>query len=83
MDLDPVRMEYKPTVFFNEFWLLKDHLIPLNETVSEVQLHLSVGAIGSWKWMIFTQMEQSFSMQVRVLGTRVGLPCLLRRRACE
>ena len=64
MSLDPVRMEYTPTLFFNEFWLLRDHLIPLNETVEEVTLHFSLSGMSQWKWTIFTQMEQSFNMQV-------------------
>eukprot|EP00891_Asterochloris_glomerata_P007997 jgi/Astpho2/7997/fgenesh1_pm.00119_%23_6_t len=63
MSLDPVRMEYAPTLFFNEFWLLRDHLIPLNETVDEVTLHFSLSGMSMWKWTIFTQMEQSFNMQ--------------------
>ena len=58
-------MEYAPTLFFNEFWLLRDHLIPLNETVDEVTLHFSLSGMSMWKWTIFTQMEQSFNMQVR------------------
>ena len=64
MSLDPVRMEYAPTLFFNEFWLRRDHLIPLNETVDEVTLHFSLSGMSMWKWTIFTQMEQSFNMQV-------------------
>ncbi|KAK9812617.1 hypothetical protein WJX72_000698 [[Myrmecia] bisecta] len=63
MDLDEASMTYSPTVFFNEFWLLRDHLVPLNETVSEVKLHFFVNSIGLWKWTIMTQMEQSFNMQ--------------------
>ena len=59
-----MRMEYTPTLFFNEFWLLRDHLIPLNETVGEVTLHFSLSGMSQWKWTIFTQMEQSFNMQV-------------------
>ena len=57
-------MEYTPTLFFNEFWLLRDHLIPLNDTVEEVTLHFSLSGMSQWKWTIFTQMEQSFNMQV-------------------
>ena len=64
LTLDFERMSYFPGVFFNDFWLLKDYLIPMNETVTELPLHLSVQSMGSLKYMLYTQMEQSFKMQV-------------------
>lgn len=59
------KMSYFPPVFFNDFWLLHDYLIPINSTVTEVPLHLTVGPLHSIKFMLYTQAEQSFSMQVR------------------
>ena len=60
-------MTYYPIVWFNEFWLLRDKLLPLNETVTEVPLQLSVHSLAMWKFTIYLQMEQSFSMQARTL----------------
>ena len=68
-------MTYYPIVWFNEFWLLRDKLLPLNETVTEVPLQLSVHPLAMWKFTIYLQMEQSFSMQARQLQQRA---CCLR-----
>uniref|UniRef100_A0A161WQE3 Uncharacterized protein n=1 Tax=Daucus carota subsp. sativus TaxID=79200 RepID=A0A161WQE3_DAUCS len=53
---------YYPTIFFNEFWLLKDKLIPINETVTELPFHLEVGPISMTKWQLFLQIDQSFQI---------------------
>ncbi|ONM17212.1 Transmembrane CLPTM1 family protein [Zea mays] len=62
LNVDPVTGDYYPTVFFNEFWLLKDKLIALNETVEELPLNLEVGPISMTKWQLFLQIEQSFQV---------------------
>ena len=64
LEVDKEAMEYYPSIYFNDFWILQDHLIPMNDTVSEVSMHISLSTLGSWKWQIYAQMEQSFSMQV-------------------
>ncbi|KAL6652701.1 hypothetical protein ACP70R_011626 [Stipagrostis hirtigluma subsp. patula] len=62
LNVDPSTSNYYPTVFFNEFWLLRDKLIALNETVEELPLHLEVGPISMTKWQLFLQIEQSFQV---------------------
>ncbi|CAL0319784.1 unnamed protein product [Lupinus luteus] len=62
MNIDPITGNYYPTVFFNEFWLLRDKLIPLNETVTELSLNLEVGPISMTKWQLFLQIDQSFQI---------------------
>ncbi|CAM6043159.1 unnamed protein product [Sphagnum compactum] len=54
---------YFPTVYFNEFWLLKDKLIAINETVNELQLDLELGPISLTRWQLYLQVDQSFKMQ--------------------
>ncbi|KAG8082092.1 hypothetical protein GUJ93_ZPchr0014g46721 [Zizania palustris] len=63
LNIDPSSNNYYPTVFFHEFWLLRDKLIALNETVEELPLNLEIGPISMTKWQIFLQMEQSFQVQ--------------------
>ncbi|XP_068647969.1 uncharacterized protein [Aristolochia californica] len=53
---------YYPTIFFNEFWLLRDKLIRLNDSVTELPLHLEVSPISMTKWQLFLQIDQSFQM---------------------
>jgi hypothetical protein len=52
MDIDERTGAYPPIVYLNEFWLLGEHLIPLNDTVAEVPLTLSYSPIGLFKWQI-------------------------------
>ncbi|PON84002.1 Cleft lip and palate transmembrane [Trema orientale] len=62
LNIEPTSGNYFPTVYFNEFWLLRDKLIPLNETVTELPLNLEVGPISMTKWQLFLQIDQSFQI---------------------
>ena len=57
-------MTYYPTIFFNEFWTLRENLTPINETLKEVTIALDLTQMGLWKFTIFSQVEKSFEMQV-------------------
>ncbi|KAF3504729.1 hypothetical protein F2Q69_00039909 [Brassica cretica] len=61
--VEPTSGNYYPTIYFNEFWLLRDKMIPINETVSEVPLNLEISPISMMKWQLFQQVDQSFQMQ--------------------
>ncbi|KAJ6766345.1 CLEFT LIP AND PALATE ASSOCIATED TRANSMEMBRANE PROTEIN-RELATED [Salix purpurea] len=61
-NIEPTSGNYFPTISFNEFWLLRDKLIALNETVEELTLNLEVGPISMTKWQIFMQIDQSFQV---------------------
>uniref|UniRef100_A0A0D6QVL4 Uncharacterized protein n=1 Tax=Araucaria cunninghamii TaxID=56994 RepID=A0A0D6QVL4_ARACU len=60
--VDPKTGNYFPIVFFNEFWLLRDKLIQINETVKDLPMNLEVGPISLMKWQVFLQIEQSFQL---------------------
>jgi hypothetical protein len=62
LNIDPITGNYYPTIFFNEFWLLRDKLTALNETVTDLLLHLEVGPISMTKWQLFMQIDQSFQI---------------------
>ncbi|KAL1569477.1 cleft lip and palate transmembrane protein 1 [Salvia divinorum] len=62
MNIEPTTGNYYPTVFFNEFWLLRDKLIQLNETANELPLNLEVAPISMTKWQLFLQIDQSFQV---------------------
>ncbi|XP_009772568.1 uncharacterized protein LOC107802894 [Nicotiana tabacum] len=62
MNIESTTGNYYPTVFFNEFWLLRDKLIALNESVTEVPLHLEVSPMSMTKWQLFLQIDQSFQV---------------------
>eukprot|EP00976_Prorocentrum_cordatum_P111693 1195410-Prorocentrum_minimum.AAC.9 len=42
--------EYYPLVFMNDFWLLKEKWVAVNETVSELNLTMVVAPISMVKW---------------------------------
>uniref|UniRef100_A0A7S0RTS6 Cleft lip and palate transmembrane protein 1 n=1 Tax=Chlamydomonas leiostraca TaxID=1034604 RepID=A0A7S0RTS6_9CHLO len=56
-----------PVIYFNEFWLLRDYLVPMNESVTNVTLFLEHGAISMTWWQLQLQMEASFATQ-RTMG---------------
>ncbi|XP_059656256.1 uncharacterized protein LOC132303146 [Cornus florida] len=62
LNTEPSTGNYYPTIFFNEFWLLRDKLIPINETSMELLLNLEVGPISMTKWQLFLQIDQSFQV---------------------
>ncbi|KAG8383339.1 hypothetical protein BUALT_Bualt04G0002200 [Buddleja alternifolia] len=62
MNIEPSTGNYYPTIYFNEFWLLRDKLIPVNGTVNELPLNLEVGPISMTKWQLFLQIDQSFQI---------------------
>ena len=63
MVLDDTELMYYPLVFFNEFWLLRDKLVPINETVHSLDLELKLTSMKPWMFQLFSQMDQSFAMQ--------------------
>jgi len=69
-------------VFFNEFWTLKEHLIPINDTLSTLNLHLSYSTISLMKWQFYSQLEQSFTMQ-KSLGAQESETDEIKRMLLE
>jgi hypothetical protein len=43
-----------PIVYFDEFWLLRDKLLPMNDTLDSVPLHVTVTTKKFW-WMQLQQ----------------------------
>ncbi|GMF15022.1 unnamed protein product [Phytophthora lilii] len=54
---------YTPVLFLNEFWLLEEHLIPVNDTVTALPLEISFYPLPMYKYALYTQMEQNFRNQ--------------------
>ncbi|KAB2597109.1 cleft lip and palate transmembrane protein 1-like protein [Pyrus ussuriensis x Pyrus communis] len=62
LNVEPSSGDYFPTIFFNEFWLLRDKMIPINETVKDLPLNLEIDPISMTKWQLFLQIDQSFQI---------------------
>lgn len=60
--IDKETGNYFPTIFYNEFWLLRDKLVAVNESVALLELNLELSPIGLTKWQLFLQIDQSFQI---------------------
>ncbi|ODO09245.1 hypothetical protein I350_02845 [Cryptococcus amylolentus CBS 6273] len=67
----PSGRKYYPPVFFNDFWLMKESLYPINETTKTLPLHLNYAPISNMKHQLFSAMTQSFD-QASAQGTGGG-----------
>jgi len=54
---------YFPVIFFNNFWLLKEHLLQINNSLTHLPLFLTYEPLSLMKWQLMVQMDQSFTMQ--------------------
>ena len=63
MNVDEAAGVYSPVLFLNEFWLLDEHLIVVNDTVTTLPLELSFYPLPVYKYALYTQMEQNFRNQ--------------------
>eukprot|EP01112_Ceratiomyxa_fruticulosa_P002903 TRINITY_DN1326_c0_g2_i6.p1 TRINITY_DN1326_c0_g2~~TRINITY_DN1326_c0_g2_i6.p1 ORF type:complete len:589 (+),score=121.76 TRINITY_DN1326_c0_g2_i6:219-1985(+) len=54
---------YLPIIYFDEFWTLKEYLIPINETVTTLPLRMTYAPLSLIKWQLQLQMEESLKAQ--------------------
>ncbi|CAG8433031.1 8582_t:CDS:10 [Diversispora eburnea] len=59
---------YLPILFVNDFWILKDHLNPINETVKTLPLNIKYYPLSFMKLQLYIQLDESARMQAQVLG---------------
>lgn len=63
---------YKPSIFVNEFWLMREHLSLINDTVKSLPLDMTFEPISLMKFSFYVQMEESFNMQKTMFGAEEG-----------
>jgi hypothetical protein len=63
MNVDKEAGLYSPVLFINEFWLLEEELIPVNDTLTALPLEISFYPLPMYKYALYTQMEQNFRNQ--------------------
>lgn len=54
---------YYPTLYINEFFVMREHLYPINETTPSLPLRMEYATLSLWKWQLMIQMDQSLAMQ--------------------
>ncbi|RXK41373.1 cleft lip and palate associated transmembrane protein [Tremella mesenterica] len=60
--------KYYPPVFPNDFWLLRENMLPINDTSYQLPLHVSYAPITNWKFHLFATMTQSFEQAAQQQG---------------
>lgn len=84
LDLNDDTHTYNPSLWLNDFWLMRSHLLQMNDTVTyPVQLHLTLYSLPSWKLLLFTSMEHSFEVQRSWGAMNDGEPDELKRVLTE
>lgn len=63
IQLDDTTLTYKPIYYIDEFWLLSTHYTPINHTVTELPLHISISPISLIKFRLQLQLDQSWRLQ--------------------
>ena len=70
--LDTTKTKYKPIFYTNDFWMLQEALIPINNTVERLDIFFTFSPMSMWKFQLYVQFEESFRLQVDVMGLDVA-----------
>jgi len=68
LQLLPESNAYLPVLFMNEFWLMKEQLLVVNESVPELTLEISFSVTTLMRWMLTVQMQTSMESQATLHG---------------
>lgn len=60
---------YYPPVFPNDFWLLRENMMPINSTTTKLPLTINYHALSSMKFGIFSTMTASMEQQATTQGS--------------
>lgn len=60
--------KYLPLLYWNDFWMLSDHLSPINSTTPKLGLHMEFTEIPMWQMQLYAQFTESFRMQTEFMG---------------
>ncbi|KOS21330.1 Cleft lip and palate transmembrane protein 1 -like protein [Escovopsis weberi] len=56
---------YYPLLFVNTFWQLKTHMTLLNDTVTELPLHIDLANLATWKFHLMSSIEMNAKENAR------------------
>jgi hypothetical protein len=62
-----------PTVFANDFWALKEHMYAVNETLTELPLHIHVYHPSWFRFQMLAALGDSFDKQAGVTGGEIDM----------
>jgi hypothetical protein len=59
---------YYPVVYNNDFWIISEDLMIINDTVDSVPLHLLIEPLSFNHWNFYINMEESLNRQLSLTG---------------
>jgi hypothetical protein len=68
IEVDDSKSLYLPIMYLNDFWLLQENLMPINSSVTSLNLNLHFSPLAFWKFTLYAQFEESLRVQVEVMG---------------
>ncbi|KAF8625276.1 hypothetical protein AX15_005470 [Amanita polypyramis BW_CC] len=63
---------YKPIVFPNEFWHLKQHYVEVNASTPSLPLQITYQPMSFWKFQVFSSMTHGFNEAAKQQGGSSG-----------
>ncbi|KAJ3217095.1 hypothetical protein HK099_005600 [Clydaea vesicula] len=68
--LSPCRTKIYPILYYNDFWMLKDHVLshPINSTLEYLNLTMKYYNIPLWKMQLYGKFTESFKVQTTMFG---------------
>jgi hypothetical protein len=63
---------YEPIIYINDFWVIRERMMILNETVDTIPLNIEIKPTSAIKWQLFVQMQMSLDMQKSFGAMRDG-----------
>ncbi|KAF7332430.1 hypothetical protein MKEN_00124900 [Mycena kentingensis (nom. inval.)] len=63
---------YKPIIYPNEFWHLRQHYVELNASTPSLPVRIVYQPMGFWKFQIFASMSHGFAEAAKQNGASAG-----------
>lgn len=58
VEFDKVTGKYYPILFLNDYWNLHEDYMPINDTLTHVNLSLTFSHLQLWKWQLYLSQSQ-------------------------
>lgn len=68
----PVDGTYLPILYFNDFWQLKEKMIPLNTSTTTVPLRITLDSIPMWRFGMYAAMSDSLESENKNVNPLTG-----------
>eukprot|EP01126_Amoeba_proteus_P029885 TRINITY_DN2953_c0_g2_i11.p1 TRINITY_DN2953_c0_g2~~TRINITY_DN2953_c0_g2_i11.p1 ORF type:complete len:356 (-),score=68.64 TRINITY_DN2953_c0_g2_i11:968-2035(-) len=70
LKFDDSKNYYYPIIYGNDFWLFREDMIEINESIgNQIPLDITYEPISFLKWNLICQTEESLKSQMELLGT--------------